>query len=350
MSILNITLDGESYSTGGFSLDYENYVRHLEQVLVMDKDGYTFDYDEDNKKVLVFNPATTAEGAIEAPDFTGTEETLTGTVSQPTFTAGTTDAKHVSLDCGATGCANTDSENADAAADTTSADAVCAYADVASSEWTHGAITQPPVPRNVCVVIENDSGGALNLYEGDMTFTVTGKSYTGETITEDIVITSTSENKEVANTTFRHKFGSKAFASITNYTLDNVPDDGFSIGLGFGGKISLLGELATPDADDIIQIIEDGTVVADPSSNVDTTNMTYNFDTIAANKVVSMTYLTTTGATGTVSQPDLTMSAYTPEGSVSAPTFTGSVTATHDEVGNGTSLSISDISVIIIGE
>jgi hypothetical protein len=329
-------------------------------VIFEPKAGYMFVYDTTNKKVLAYEPLTTPTGAVAAPVFTGAElathqhdavtaGTPAGTVSQPTFSATGKSAKIVRLHCGATACDNTDSENADSASDITSLDAAVAYAAVAAAAWTHGAITNPGVPRNVAITIKNDSGGALNLYEGVMTFTITGTNYKGEAQTETITFTSAALDKEIANIQWRFKFGLKAFATITDVTLDNVPDNDLDIGVGFGGKISLLGNLATPAEADVIQALEDG-AIATITSNVDTTNMTFNFDAIATNKIVEVTYLTTTGESGTVSQPTFTgaemsthqhaaKTAGTPAGTNSAPAFTGNEVATHAEAGNADNLS-----------
>lgn len=318
-----------SYPTNGESFDLSAYMpKGVIGVMFEPQDGYIFRYDATNKKVLAYEPLTTPTGTVSQPTFSGT-------VTQPTFTASNITAKSVSLDCGSTACSNTDSENSDSASDITSADAVATYSAVADAAWSVGAITNPTVPRNIAITIRNDSGGPLNLYEGVMTFTVTGTDYKGEALTEDITFTSEAGNKAVATANYRFKFGNKAFATVTDITLDNVPDNDLDIGVGFGGKISFLGELTTPDTGDVLQIIEDGTVVADPSSNIDTTNMTYNFDAIAADKVVSMTYLVTNGATGTVSQP-------TVSGTVTQPTFSGNEVATHAEADNGDDLSDLD--------
>lgn len=188
------------------------------------------------------------------------------------------------------GSANTDSENADAASEPTNGHAVAAMAAVGSSAWTHGTITNPDRGRNVCITVQNDSGGSLNLYEGAMTFTVTG-TWRGAAQSETITITSTSENKAVANTKFRYKYGNKPFDTVTDITVDHVCDDGLKIGAGLGSKIGLPNDLLTPAAADIKKITKNAANLA-TTSIVDTTNMTVNLGTLADGDDFEIVYQT----------------------------------------------------------
>ncbi len=192
------------------------------------------------------------------------------------------------------GSANTDSATADAAAAATNSAAIAADSTVASSAWTVGAITAPVITRNVFIEIENPTLGTLNLYVGAMTFTITGTDYAGVAQTETIVFTSTSGNKAVATTKFRHKYGSKPFKTVTAVTLDNVPDDGFVISVGIGSKISLLNRLKTPAEADVLAASVNGTAYS-VSGKVDTTNYSINFGTLSDGDDVSATFLVTAG-------------------------------------------------------
>lgn len=278
---------------------------------------------------LVFTgtPATISPTAAlaAAPTFSGTPDTISPTAAlaaAPTFTAGTRSTNYVSLVGDATACANTDNENLDGA-EIASADCVGAYSTVAAGTWAVGALTNPDYARNVAISIKNDSGGPLNLFEGVMTFTITGTDYADGALSETITFTSTAGDKALATANYRGKYGVKAFKTVTAVTLDNVCDDGLKIGVGKGGKVSFHGVLKTPAEGDVIQVVEDGSVLV-ITGNVDTTNGTFNFDTIAGSKIISMLYQVMSGATGTVSAPAITVTgaAYTPAGTVSTPAIT----------------------------
>ena len=77
---------------------------------------------------------------------------------------------------------------------------------------------QPDAPRNVGISIDNDSGGALDLYQGATTFRVVG-TFLGAAQTEDIVLTSNAGNKSVANGKHRYISAAK-FKSKSENLLD----------------------------------------------------------------------------------------------------------------------------------
>jgi len=133
------------------------------------------------------------------------------------------------------GGANTNHENIDSDSEVTNGHAVAALAAVADGAWTHGALTNPDQARNICISIQNDSGGSLNLYEGVMTFTITG-TFKGAVQTETITFTSTAGNKALATAKWRDKYGLKPFDTVTDITVDHVPDDGLKISAGLGTK------------------------------------------------------------------------------------------------------------------
>lgn len=112
----------------------------------------------------------------------------------------------------------------------------------------------PDVPRNVNITIFNDSGGALNLYEGQMTFTVTGKNQFGQTAIESITFTSTAANKAVANTKYRMKAGAVAFASITSIVFNNAADGGLKVEVGPGTKLGLPAGLENDAEGDVLAV------------------------------------------------------------------------------------------------
>lgn len=192
------------------------------------------------------------------------------------------------------GSANTDSENEDAVAEPTNGAYVSAYTAVAAGAWTHGTLTNPDINRNVCITIKNDSGGALNLYEGEMTFTVTG-THNSSPREENIRITSTAANKAVADGAYRYVYGSKPFDTVTNITLDNVSDNGLKIGAGLGSKIWLSEGLANASYADIISATLNSTSL-DPYDRVDGTYYTFNFGDVTDDDDIEIQYLAHSGA------------------------------------------------------
>lgn len=186
------------------------------------------------------------------------------------------------------GSVNTDSENTDAAALPTngsllkSADVFSTYTSPVSS------IAEPDVARNVGVFITNDSGGALDLFEGASVFTITG-TYKGAAQTEAITITSTSGNKSVANTKFRYKYGAKPFDTVTSVAYTNAPAATLKLSFGIGSKIGLpvpLFGAATASVEKITKNAAD----LSPSGIVDTTNNTVNLGTLADNDDFQIVY------------------------------------------------------------
>lgn len=249
-----VTFDS-SYATGGEALTPADLgLTTLDAVNVYPSGGYLFDYDYTAKKLKALYPTAASAGSVS-----------------------TIELSHAGSDI--KGSANTDSENADAASLPTNGALVCAETAVAAGAWTAPAITNPDVGRNLCVVVHNDSGGSLNLYEGVMTVTITG-TWRGATQSTAITFTSTAGNKAVANTKYRYKYGNKPFDTVTAVTLDHVPDDGLKIAVGIGSKMGLPTDLATPVVGDVIKITKNAANLAN-SGVTDTTNMTVNLGALA---------------------------------------------------------------------
>lgn len=246
-----------SYPTGGEAMDISAFFTALKGITFEPQGGYMFQYDHAAKKVKAFK----------------------NSIGDLFLSYGGKDIK---------GSANTDSENADAASEPTNGHAVSAIATVAAGAYTKGALTNPDCGRNVCIVIQNDSGAALNLFEGVSKFTVTG-TWRGAAQSEIITFTSTAANKAVANTKFRYKYGVKPFDTVTDITVDHPPADGLKIGAGLGSKIGLPTDLLTPAAADIVKLTKSAAHLA-TTSIVDTTNMTVNFGTLADNDDFNIVY------------------------------------------------------------
>lgn len=196
------------------------------------------------------------------------------------------------------GSANTDSENADAAAGVTNGTIVMGYTAVGAGVWAHGALTNPDRARNAVIVVRNNTGGALNLFQGVMTFTVTG-TWRGAAQTELITITSSAGNKSIAAGKFRYKYGLKPFSTITNITLDNVPDNALDIACGIGSKIGLPEALRTPTANDVFKITKNAADLSN-AGIVDTTYNTVNLGTLADGDDFEINYLSTGAAASEV--------------------------------------------------
>lgn len=135
------------------------------------------------------------------------------------------------------GSLNTDGENADVGVPTnggllTSADTFTNYSSPV------GNIAEPDVARNACIVIQNDSGGPLNLFEGVTTFTITG-AFRGQTVTENVTFTSTALDKAIADGKARRKYTVNAFDKITKVSYTNAPDAALKLSIGIGSKIGL---------------------------------------------------------------------------------------------------------------
>jgi hypothetical protein len=316
MNVADVTF-GSSYPTGGESITaLQLGLTTIDFVLPSPAGGYIFEFDHTNKKLKAFTPTKAASAHTHT-------NTLATTGKDIILTHTGADIK---------GSANTDGENADMDAEPTNGHAVAAYAAVAEAAWTRGTITIPDMGRNVAIVVQNDSGGSLNLYEGVSTFTVTG-TWRGAAQTEEITFTSTAENKAVANGKWRAKYGVKPFDTVTNITVDNVPDNDLKIGAGLGSKIGLPTDLATPAEADVTKITKNAANLA-TTSIVDTTNMTINLGALADGDDFEIVYLGVDALTGVT----ITNVA---GGAISA--------SAASEVANATNLSAVTARVIAIG-
>lgn len=246
-----------SYPTNGEAMDLSVYFPvALKGVLFEETTGYRFEYDYTAKKVKVYSK-----------------------VAKPVILNFTRSVK---------GSANTDSENADQAAEPTNGHSIAAAAAVAAGAWAPGALTQPGTARNVGIVINNPTGGGLNLYEGAMKVTVTG-TWRGAAQTEDITFTSTAGNKAVAAAKFRYKYGLKPFDTVTACVVDHVPADALTIAIGPGSSIGLPTDLLTPVEADVVKVSKQMLNIA-VTGVVDTTNMTFKFGTLADSDIITIDY------------------------------------------------------------
>lgn len=255
--IADITMDS-AYATGGESLLPAQFgMTAIEALIPLGASKYRFEYDHTNHLLMALGGAgPTGKQLLSVSDLKGS--------------------------------ANTDHSDTDQAALPTNGAAVSAEAAVAAGAYTKGALTSPDVSRNVCIVVHNDSGGALNLYEGAMKFTVTG-TFNGVAQTEDITITSTEANKAIANTKYRYKYGLKPFTTVTNIVVDHVCDDGLKIAAGLGSKIALPNALATGVEANVLSISKNAAYLA-ATGIVDTTYNTVNFGALADGDDIEVVY------------------------------------------------------------
>ncbi len=215
---------------------------------------------------------------------------------EQSFTPGGGDIK------GATNPAGTEG-NADQVAANVNNVLYLAAATFTSLAGTMTPTVQPDTPRNIVICITNDSGGALDLFEGVTTFLITGTNKDGEAQTESVTLTSTSGNKSVATSRYRYVQGVKPFKTVTSVTITNAPAGTLKGSLGPGTRLGLPAPLATPAVADVNQITVNAAAVAPTATTtaaggVDTTNNAVNSGTIADNSDVAINF-TASGAVPT---------------------------------------------------
>lgn len=185
--------------------------------------------------------------------------------------------------------------NADQNAAPTNSALMLALTTFTSLAGTMTPTTQPDVPRNVMITIANDSGGALDLFEGVTTFLITGTDFNGYAQTESVTLTSTAGNKSVANTKFRYVQGVKPFKTVSSVAITNSPAGSLKGSLGVGTRIGLPQPLLTPIYTDVDSITVNAASVTPSATTtsaggVDTTNNAINTGTIADNSDVAIVY------------------------------------------------------------
>lgn len=234
--------------------------------------GYRFKWDPVNNKLLAFRASGfTPAGTVAV--------SMTDGSRINTYAPGGGDLK------GATNLAGTEG-NADQAAGPVNAALLLAEDTFTNFAGTMTPTTQPDVPRNVVIVIDNTTGGALDLFEGTTTFAITGTSPTGAAQTENVTLVSTAGNKSVASAKFRFVQGVKPFATVTSVAITNAPAGALSGSLGVGTRIGLPSALDTGVLADVIDITVTGARVAPTATvanagGVDTTNNAINTGTTA---------------------------------------------------------------------
>lgn len=83
-SIVDVEVSSETYSAGGISFDYEDYVIDVGIVIPVSVGGYVFEYDYDDKKIKVYYADYDATEDGELIEFSGSL-----TVTIPVLVIGT---------------------------------------------------------------------------------------------------------------------------------------------------------------------------------------------------------------------------------------------------------------------
>lgn len=212
----------------------------------------------------------------------------TGSGGQQTYVPGGGDIK------GATNPAGTEG-NVDQAATAVNGVLLKAATTFTVLAGTITPTTQPDVPRNILIQIQNDSGGALNLFEGTTTFLITGTDVNGAAQTESVTLISTAGNKSVANNQFRYVQGVKPFKTVTSVAITNAPAGALKGSLGPGTRLGLPQPLLTPAVADVDSITVNAASVTPSATTtlaggVDTTNNAINTGTTADGADVAIIY------------------------------------------------------------
>jgi hypothetical protein len=127
-------------------------------------------------------------------------------------------------------------------------------------------------------------------------FTIVGTDARGNTISDTVTFTSTAGNKSIANTKFRYKEGTKAFASITSITLTSgTPNNAITIQVGPGTKLGLPRASDTAADADVLSFSVNA-AARTVAGNFDWTNYTMNVGTIADGDDVAVVFKTDTEA------------------------------------------------------
>lgn len=284
LSILTGTITfGNPYTTGGGELltDISGEFKSLKRMTFDQKGGYMFEFDKANNKVKVLNPSVAITPAgTNAAELTHTHALLDGSMIY-NWVSGGGDIK------GSTVPAGTE-ENTDQVAGPVNPALIGAEQDFTTMAGTKVVTNSPDVARNVIIVIHNDTGGALDLYEGITTFTVVG-TFRGAEQTEGITITSDAGNKSVVAAKFRFKAGVKPFDTVTGITYDNAAAGTLKCSVAPG---SLLGYPVDSDAGLVGDFIKATVDAANYTitGKVSIANKTFNVGTIADGADVGVQY------------------------------------------------------------
>lgn len=143
---------------------------------------------------------------------------------------------------------------------------------------------QPDIPRNVCVIIKDTSGGAADGNAAD--YVIVG-TFRGVAQTETISFTALNL-ATMSNGNIAAKYGVKPFDSIASITPSAAQPAGFEHGVGPGSKLGIPTPTATNAEADLIKLFKNAAALA--TTGLYSTNQTVNFGTLADGDDISMEY------------------------------------------------------------
>lgn len=143
---------------------------------------------------------------------------------------------------------------------------------------------QPDVPRNVCILVKDATGGSVDGNAAD--YVIVG-TFRGAAQTETISF-SAANVATMGNGNIAAKYGSKPFDSITSITPSAAQPTGFQHGVGPGSKIGLPTPTATNAEADIVKLTKNAADLA--KTGLYSTNQTVNFGTLADGDDVSVEF------------------------------------------------------------
>lgn len=143
---------------------------------------------------------------------------------------------------------------------------------------------QPDIPRNVCVLVKDNSGGSVDGNAAD--YVIVG-TFRGAAQTETISF-SAANVATMANGNIAVKYGVKPFDTITTITPSAAQPSGFQCGVGPGSKLGLPTPTATNAEADLIKLFKNAAALA--TTGLYSTNQTVNFGTLADGDDISIEF------------------------------------------------------------
>ncbi len=268
----DITFDS-SYASGGESLVAAAVgLKNLLGVQFMGGNaaalGYVPYWDSANDKVVMLRTAATAPTTVsEQISYTGVDV--------------------LGADADVAG-----SDTADQAAGPTNDDRIDTLKPVASGTWAYDENNEIDYPRNVCITVQNTTGGTLSFIDGTTSFLVTG-FFRGVAQSETISFVLTGGQEDIVAAKFRWKYGVKPFDSITNVVETGLTAaaDAIDIGVGIGRLLGLPETPATPAEADFLKVIKEFVDIPAATFVYNDTNQTMDLGAITAAQSFTLNYL-----------------------------------------------------------
>ena len=143
---------------------------------------------------------------------------------------------------------------------------------------------QPDIPRNVCILIKDATGGSVDGNAAD--YVIVGL-FRGAAQTETISF-SAANVATMGNGNIAAKYGSKPFDSITSITPSAAQPAGFQHGVGPGSKLGTPSATAGNVEADLLKLFKNAANLA--ITGLYSTNQTVNFGVLADGDDISMEY------------------------------------------------------------